>query len=327
MSVPTQAVSGSFDIAIIAATISILLGGILFGVGLGFGIRRIRLIGAEEIGQGIISAAMVGALMAFSLLLNSTTSSLVPSALPACPNIPSPESSPYSYCECHLSFLESQFSRLGAALSRSAEITGFTSSLQISAGVVSAQPFFALEEASRQLSAMSSTANLASSLAFFERSLAAFVRSFALAIFLPAGLVLRCFFATRRLGAAAMALSISAYAVYPLFFLYSFPESNAGALASDASATVESFNSQFAALPLLELDETGAVKEKIDEMSGGEFSSSLQPQLSQSGRAVSLALLDLLLFPALSLIISGVAALELYRLLSAPLFLPQFDSI
>ncbi len=77
-----QLQTASFDIAIVAATISILLGGILFGAGLGFGLRRMRLLGLEEIGQGIISAAMVGALVAFVALLDATTSSMVPSSAP-----------------------------------------------------------------------------------------------------------------------------------------------------------------------------------------------------------------------------------------------------
>lgn len=78
--------TGSFDTAILAATISILLGGILFGVGLGFGLRRMRLFGAEEIGQGIISAAMAGAIFSFALLADATVSSMVPQgAVPSCP--------------------------------------------------------------------------------------------------------------------------------------------------------------------------------------------------------------------------------------------------
>lgn len=319
--------SGAFDIAIIAATISILLGGILFGAGMGFGIRRIRLIGAEEMGQGMISAAMVGALMAFSLLLDSTTASLVPPTLPTCPAIQSPSSSPYSYLECNLASLEGSFSRLASSLSRNSEICGFASSLKISTGIISAQPFFALEAASQQLFSLSASAQSASSLAFLERMAADFIRTSALTVFLPAGLLLRCFFATRRLGAAAMALSISAYAVFPLFFLYSFGASQTGALADSAAMASEAFNGDFASIPLLNLEETGAVRNAISGMSESDFSGKLQPLFSLSGRAISVSALDLILFPALSLIVSAVAALELYRLLCAPLFLPYFESI
>ncbi|MCX6769061.1 MAG: hypothetical protein NT051_00055, partial [Candidatus Micrarchaeota archaeon] len=78
MAVPTAyGALASFDIAIMAATISILIGGILFGIGMGFGARRIRLLGSEELGQGIISAAMLGALISVSAVLDTATSSLV----------------------------------------------------------------------------------------------------------------------------------------------------------------------------------------------------------------------------------------------------------
>jgi len=320
--------SATFDIAIIAATISILLGGILFGVGLGFGMRRIRLLGAEEIGQGIISAAMVGALFAFATLLDSTTASLAPSSsVPACAVIQNPSSSPFAFYSCHLYSLSASHSQLSSSLSRSADVAGFVSSLRVDAGVISAQPFFAAEEASRSLSEASHSASQSSALAFFELELANLVRSSALLVFLPAGLLLRTFFATRKLGAAAMALAIAAYVVYPLLFLYTFAASKSLAASEEALAAANQFNSDFASIPLLDLDATSAVRGKINEMSSGDFGGKLQPLFPLSSRAISLSNADLIIFPLLSLAITAVAALELYAFLSAPIFLPYFDSI
>lgn len=326
-SIGMQQSSPGFDLAIIAATISILIGGILFGVGLGFGIRRIRLLGAEEIGQGIISAAMVGCLISFALLLDSTTASLVPSALPSCPSIQNPSSSPYSYYACNLESLQSSLLNLASSISRAGDIAGFASSLRLSVGVISAQPFFALESASQGLYGASFQAHSLASLAFFEAQLALFIQISALAVLLPAGLLLRTFFATRRLGAAAMALAISAYFVYPLFFLYTFSISQAGAAASQALAQTVAFNQEFASVPLLDLDDTSSVRDTIDAMSQGDFGSKIQPLFPLSSQAMALAALDLILYPLVSLIVSAVAALEFYRLLSAPIFLPYFDSI
>ena len=320
--------SGSFDIAIVAATISILIGGMLFGVGLGFGIRRMRLQGAEEIGQGIISAAMVGALFAFTILLDSSVSSLVPSAtLPACPSIQNPAGSPYSYYMCNAASLENSFRSLSSSLSRASDISGFASSLRVSVGVISAQPFFALESASKSLSEASQRAGELAALSFFSLELADFVRTSALAVFLPAGLLLRTFFATRKLGAAAMAIAIAAYVVYPLLFLYSFTVSKTSAAVSEALTASDSFNSQFASIPLLDLDETGAVRDKINEMSSGDFGGEIQKVFPLSYRALSLAWSDLLVYPLLSLAITAVSALELFRLLSAPIFLPYVSSV
>ena len=327
LTIGVQANAASLDLAIIAATISILIGGILFGVGLGFGIRRMRLLGAEEIGQGIISAAMVGALAAFVLLMNSTTASLVPSSLPACPSIQNPSDSPYSYYMCNLESLEYNYGQLGSALSRAGDIAGFASSLRISAGVVSAQPFFALESAAKGLYDASFHAGFLSSLAFFEAQFADFIRISALAVFLPAGLLLRTFFATRKLGAAAMALAISAFAIYPLFFLYTFTTSQSAAASSSALSQAASFNQEFASVPLMDLDDTGAVKASMDSLSSQDFGSKIQPLFPASSNAISLAVLDLVAYPLISLIVSAVAALEFYRLLSAPMFLPYFSSV
>lgn len=320
--------SAGFEIAVVAATISILLGGILFGVGVGFNLRRVRLLGAEEIGQGVISAAMVGAIFAFILVLDSALASIVPPAsFPSCPIVENPAGSPYAFYSCHLTSLESSFRTLSSSLSRTADITGFTSSLRISSGAVFAQPFFALESASRSFSALSGEARQLSALAYLELSLAEFIRSSALLVFLPAGLILRSFFATRKLGAAAMAIAISAYAVYPLFFLYSFSVSKSGAAASEAFAASDSFNRKFASVPLLDLDETSAVRDMVSGMSGGDFGSLAESVLSPASRAVSSAQSDLLLYPLISLAISLVAALELYGFLSTPVLLPYAGTV
>ena len=320
--------TGSFDAAILAATISILLGGILFGVGLGFGLRRMRLFGAEEIGQGIISAAMAGAIFSFALLADATVSSMVPhGAVPSCPGIASPTGSPFSYYSCNLQSLSDSLRSLCSSLSRSADITGFASSLSINAGVISAQPFFALQSASKQLSDASAQSGFLSALSFLELSLAGAIQSSALQIFLPAGLLLRTFFATRRLGSAAMALSISAYLIFPLLFLYTFTVSSAGAAISDAAGSASSFNSQFASLPLLDLDATGTTRQQINSMSQNDFGGAVQPIFPLALRANALALEDLLVYPLISLLVSAVAALEFYSLISAPIFIPYFESI
>jgi len=320
--------SSSFDIAILAATISILLGGILFGVGLGFNARRLRLAGQEEIAQGIISCAMVGAIFSFSVFLDSATASLTPqSGLPSCPSVQNPAGSPYSFCLCHLESLSSAYLQLGNSLSRSSSISGFASSLRISAGAVSAQPFFALESASVSLAAQSQQAYYIHALSFMEFQLLDTIRTGALAVFLPAGLLLRTFFATRKIGAAAMAIAVAAYAFYPLLFLYSFSASKAGEEALRASAESGQFNSQFASIPLLDLDQTSSVRDKMNELSEGDFGSKIQPLFAFSSRAVSLAQTDLVVYPLLSLAVTIVAALQLYSLFSFQIFLPYFDAI
>ena len=322
-----QSGSANFDLAITAAAISIIIGGILFGVGLGFSIRRLRLLGAEEIGQGIISAAMLGCIISFALLLQSTFSSISLAAPPPCPQIASPTSSPHAYLSCNLAALELSQRELASLLFRASDITGFASTLSLSLGVVSSQPFFALQSYSQQLSGASSLLLIASAISFLELELSSFIQVSALAVFLPAGLLLRTFFATRKLGAAAMAIAIAAYAVYPLLFTYTFSVSGTQREIAAASSAASSFDAKFASLPLLELDETSAVKGKISELSSGDFGGEAQPILPSAMRALSLSLADLAIYPMLALAVSFVAALELYRLLSAPIFLPYFSSV
>ncbi|MEM4348421.1 MAG: hypothetical protein QXN37_02525 [Candidatus Anstonellaceae archaeon] len=323
-----QIQTGSFDIAIIAATISILIGGIVFGIGIGFGIKRLRLVGAEEIAQGIISAAMLGGIISFAAIADASVSSLVPAqALPVCPPIHAPTSSPFSFYSCFLYSYANSFSSLAAQLYRCADIAGVAGSIQLKTGEILFEPFFALRSYSQQLAELAAEFSTTAAIAAFELEIALAVRDSALALFLPAGLLLRTFFATRRLGAAVMALSVSAYMVYPLIFLHSFQISKALEATWQATEVAENFNKSFASLPLLELDKPAAVKSKISQMAEGDFPGKVQIIFPTSNYALWMAKIDLIFYPLVSVIICAIASLELYRLFSAQVFLSFIDTI
>lgn len=318
--------AGDLSFAITAATISVLIGGILFGVGIGFGFRRMRIFGAEEIAQGIISSAMVGALAVLIAAING----LFPYDLsqemnPQCIEFNNITSMPFSYYVCNLDLISKSSNQLGLSLSRSANIAGFASSLDISIGVISVSPFFSLKSASETLSESSVHAYQISSIAFFESELAKSISFASLIIFLPIGLVLRTFFVTRKLGAAAMAISISAYVIYPLVFLFVFNYSPTLSLLSEAIKYSEDFNAKFASIPLMEIDETSGVKDAIDEMAGKDFSGQIQPIFPISYSALSMANADLIFYPAISIIITAISALEIYGFLSAQIFVPYIE--
>lgn len=318
----------SFDWAIVAATISILLGGILFGTGIGLRFARLRLFGQEELAQGIISAAMVGGIFAFCSALSVAASGIVPSSgWPPCPSAANVAGTPFGFYECHLEAMSASYSELSSSLQRSSTITGFASSLKITEGNVSAQPLFALEESSRSLSEESRVANGIAALAHSELLVADVVRSSALVLFLPIGLLLRSFFATRKLGAAAMAIAVSAFMVYPLLFIHTFPAGKSAQAAANATIASGNFNAAFASIPSLELGSAAGVRDRIDEISGGDFESRLQGMLSGSAGANAQAASDLAVFPLISLIVSAVAALEMYLIFSANIFVPYFETV
>jgi len=309
----------NWQIPIIAATISILLGGILFGIGLGFGIKRIRIAGQEEIFQGIISAAMAGGIITFSLFIESIASSTLPPAFPPCPSFAG-QNSTNSFYLCNLEALSNAYLYLGDYLSTSSNILGFISSVKISFDSVSAQPFFALESFSSFLFTLSSYSYLIHSLAFMELQLFDAINKSAILVLLPAGILLRTFFATRKLGAACMALSVSFYLFYPLFFLFVFSTSKSLEFANKAQSESRDFNLLYASIPLTNLDQTSAVKEKINQLSENDFEAKIHPIFSLSTKAIFLSLPDLIFYPVISIVLCFVAAFQLYKLFSLSLF-------
>ncbi len=318
----------SFDLAIIAATISILIGGISFGMGIGLQHARIRLFGQEELAQGIVSAAMVGGIFAFYSILNAAALAAVPpSSLPSCPRSHDVANSPFGFYECHLEALSVSYAASSSALSQSALITGFASSLKITDGNVSAQPFFALEGASRSISAQSEKAGEISALSYSSLELAELVRVSALAIFLPVGLLLRAFFATRRLGAAVMAIAVSAFMVYPLLFMHTYPISTALPSSVAAARVSNDFNAAFSGATLPEFGDSSAVKAQVRSLSNDGFPGRVSMLLQSAANSNALPVSDLLVFPAVSIIVSLVTALELYGIFSARIFVPYLDSV
>ena len=319
----------NFDWAIIAATISILLGGILFGAGIAFRYARLRLFGQEEIAQGIISAAMAGGILVFCSALSVAAISAMPpgAAMPSCPHAQAAASTPSGLYECNLEAMSGAYSGLSSSILRSSLIIGFASSLKITEGNVSAQPLFAYEEASRSVSSESRDAAGVAALSYMELSLADIVRASALVLFLPVGLLLRTFFATRKLGAAAMAVAVSAFMVYPLLFIQTFPASKSAAAAANATALADGFNSEYANVRSADLSNTAAVQSQISAISGGDFENRLQPALSSSANANALAIADLAIYPLISLVVSAVAALGFYWIFSARVFVPYLDAV
>jgi hypothetical protein len=97
--------------------------------------------------------------------------------------------------------------------------------------------------------------------------IATFIGQNALGLIFPLGLVLRTFFATRKLGGFLISLAIGLYILYPMFILI-FP-SPQGTIDS-ATLLMESFteNPYYATVPVIDLNDNYAIAAKLDMMSG-----------------------------------------------------------
>lgn len=250
------------EIAVIIVTASILLAGILIGVGRAFGYKRIEHFGINELIQSIINAAIIGGFAGIIGLINAISSSIVAETCVAGDAI--------AQLICMLNSTNSSIFQMFQELARATELIGYYQSLALDFSSFSIQPFGNLSGLSGIFSSQLLSMQFLMLLVDLNTQILYFVAQNALLLILPLGLVLRTLFATRKLGGFLIALAIGLYILYPSFVLI-FP--NPEAEVSAAAAELEKFNnnSLYATVPIVDLNDNYAIAGKLDVMSGRCF--------------------------------------------------------
>jgi hypothetical protein len=120
------------------------------------------------------------------------------------------------YAYSYLSALESQITGLVSLLFSTTALLDIFSKISIDIIVVNVTPLSGLSSIVGTLNNIQQSLIYLGILSGVEASLLVFANATALTVFLPIGIVLRCFFATRKVGGALMAIAVGAYLVFPL---------------------------------------------------------------------------------------------------------------
>jgi hypothetical protein len=247
------------EVAVIVVTASIVLAGILVGLGRAFGFKRIELFGLEELIQSIINAAIIGSFAAIVELVGVISTSVVSDTCSA--------GNVIAQLSCTLGNLNDSLFSLMQGLIRLLNLIGFYQGLSLDFGSFAISPFANLASVSDALSSQLLLTNLVMMLVELNTQIALFIGQNALALLFPVGLVLRTFFATRRVGGFMIALAIGLYVFYPTFILI-FPDPQPDIM--NTSIIVENFtnNSFYATAPVIDLNGNYAIAGKLDLLSG-----------------------------------------------------------
>jgi hypothetical protein len=246
-------------IAIIIVTASIVLAGILFGVGRAFGYKNVEYFGIEELMQSLINAALIGSFAAVTGLVASVSSSIV---TPGCSS-----GNVIDQLICMLGLVNGNLFSLFQSLIQMLNILGYYQGLALNFGAFSVSPFGNLSSVSGVLSAQLLSLNLIMILVGLNTQIAVFIQQNALSLLFPVGLVLRSLFATRKVGGFLIALAIGLYVFYPTFVLV-FPSPQDDLANSTAIMAAFDNNSYYAPIPVVDLNSNYALAGKLDVMSG-----------------------------------------------------------
>jgi len=247
------------EIAVVVVTASIVLAGIMIGLGRAFSYKAIEHFGIEELVQSVVNAAIIGSLAAITALVQTISSSILSTTCSTGTVI--------TQLSCTLDNLNLALFDLFQQLARLLDLVGYYQSLSLNFGSFSISPFTNLSAVSAALSMQLLSLNVLMVLVELNREIAIFIGQNALGLIFPLGLVLRTFFATRKVGGFLLALSIGLYIFYPTFVLI-FPDPVGDV--QNTTAAVESFtnNTYYAAMPVIDLNGNNAIAAKLDLMSG-----------------------------------------------------------
>ena len=246
------------DIALIVVTISIMISGILLGLGRALSIKKIELFGFEELIQSVVNAALVGVIALIIESIETLSSDLI---TPSCST-----SSLIAGVECNFSSLSSVLFSFSNELLKLSVMVGYYQSLILNFSVLEIQPFQNLASLSSVFSFQLLLSNILIILLNLNIQIISFFSTNSLSLLLPIGLVFRSFFTTRRLGGFLIALSIGAFLFYPAFISI-FPVPLNSTNSSTLSMSALTNNSLYMTEPIVDLNDNNAVAQKLDSMS------------------------------------------------------------
>jgi hypothetical protein len=332
-------------IAVIVVTASIVLAGILIGLGKAFGYKRIEQFGIEELIQSVVNAAIIGSFAAIVALVASVSSNLVSTGCPA--------SSVADQLLCSLTNVNTSLLAMLEELIRLLGILSYYQGLSLNFGAFSILPLANLSSVSGALSTQLLAMNLTMILLSLNLQMTSFIALSVLGILFPAGLVLRTLFATRRVGGFLIGLAIGLYLFYPTFVLI-FPEPTPSI--NNATIAMQGFNNNtyYAPVPVVDLNDNYALAGKLDVMSGrcsdpaanqsngsrcfnltsaipnstsADLAGDLTVIAKSDSDAISQSLLYAVIAPLFSLLVTAVFVKELSSLLGSEIGIRTIASI
>lgn len=300
------------DLALAGTVVSfsIILSGILIGLGKTLNSKRLEHFGTEELIQSVINAALVGAYTAILAAATEISKSIVTgtscTAGDAIENL-----------QCIFSGLSVDIFALLSKVVGLNQMVSYYQTLVLEFSTFSIQPMSGLSSISSILGGQVLTLQALLTLAQLQVQLLGFFAPQLLTFFLPVGLIFRSFFSTRKLGGFLIALSIGAYLFYPAFILI-FPVPMLNDTISSLENTTNS--SLYRTMPILDLNDNYAIAGKLDNMTTGDFTGDLMLAAQQTTASISALSMFVLVAPLFSLIITIIFIKEVTEIFGGEFF-------
>jgi len=301
--------AADLTLAGIVVSLSIILSGLLIGLGKTIGSKRVEHFGEEELVQSAINAALVGAYAAIISIASEVSKGIAEGQTcvvgDALENL-----------QCIFSNISSDtFQLLTQAISLH-QIVSYYQAIVLHFATVSYQPMSYLSSIQSILGGQILTLQALLTLAQLQVQVLGFFAPQLLTFFLPLGLIFRSFFSTRKLGGFLIALSIGIYLFYPAFILiFPAPQLNV----TVANLTNMTNNSLYA-IPIIDINGNDKIAEKFDNMTTGDFTGDLTLATQQISASIASLSMFVLLAPLFSLLITVIFIKEVTDIFGGEFF-------
>jgi len=300
------------DLALAGTVVSfsIILSGILIGLGKTLNSKRLEHFGTEELIQSVINAALVGAYSAIIIAATEISKGIITGT--ACTAGDAIEN-----LQCIFSNLSSEIFTLLTKVVSLNEIVSYYQTITLDFATFSIQPMSGLSSITSILGGQVLTLQALLTISQLQVQLLGFFAPQLLSFFLPVGLIFRSFFSTRKLGGFLIALSIGAYLFYPAFILI-FPVPVLNETIINLTNTTN--KSLYTTMPILDMNDNYAIAGKLDNMTTGDFTGDLTLATQQITKAISALSMFVIIAPLFSLIITIIFIKEVTDIFGGEFF-------
>lgn len=300
------------DLALAGTVVSfsIILSGILIGLGKTLNSKRLEHFGTEELIQSVINAALVGAYSAIIIAATEISKGIITGT--ACTAGDAIEN-----LQCIFSNLSEDIFALLTKVVSLNEIVSYYQTITLDFATFSIQPMSGLSSITSILGGQVLTLQALLTISQLQVQLLGFFAPQLLTFFLPAGLIFRSFFSTRKLGGFLIALSIGAYLFYPAFILI-FPVPVLNDTIINLTNTTN--KTIYKTSPILDLNDNYAIAGRLDNMSTGDFTGDLTLAAQQITKAISSLSMFVIIAPLFSLIITVIFIKEVTEIFGGEFF-------
>lgn len=323
--------AGWTSLAVAVVTATIILSGIMIGIGRAFNNKRLEAFGIDELIQSIVNGAIVGGITVINGAIALLGSSFMVERKCGEGEVA------ILWLSCTLKQLIESTFFLFQHITRAVITIGYYENLTLNFDAFSIQPLANAAAIGSLLSSQASTLQLLLLMLNLNLQIVTFVAESSLVILLPAGIILRAIFATRRLGGFLIALSIGLFILYPVGVLI-FPSPVEDVEAATAQLAAFNTNPAYATWPVLDLNNNYVIAEKLDNMSGWsnitpggsinitnestDFSGDLTYITKMNAQALGGVLSYAVIAPLFSLLLTAVFIKELTNILGGEIGIP-----